>query len=60
MKWYVALLILATLSAVGLIVADLTNRTHPARTSVPVEPNSEVQPVPDNNTPIGAEGGPYR
>lgn len=58
--WYAAAFFLALVIAAVLMVVDGTDNSVPAKTTVPMEENPEFQPSPDNDTPIGEEGGPYK
>ena len=60
LSWYAAAFILALVMAAVLLIVDGTDNSTPARTAVPMEKNPEFMPSPDNDTPIGEEGGPYK
>jgi hypothetical protein len=60
LNWYAAAFILALVMAAILLIVDGTDSWSPARTTVPMEKNPEFKPSPENETPIGEEGGPYK
>ena len=54
----IALALMAVLAGVGIMVDAASDSQLEQNTAAPR--TEEVKPNPDNDTPIGAEGGPYR
>ena len=59
-KWYAVVFFIVVILTAILFVADLSDTPNPARTTVPMEDDPEYKKTPENEKPMGAEGGPYR